>query len=729
MNSKDRVEILAPCGSLDTLKMAVNCGADACYLGLNNFGARAFAPNFSHEEFIEAINYAHLRNVKIYVTLNTLYNEDEINNVLKEVQFLYENNVDAILIQDLGLLHLISLNFPDLELHISTQMHIHNVAGVQFFKNFPNVKRVVLARETPLNIIKECQKIGLDIEIFAYGALCASYSGQCLMSSYIHSRSGNKGMCSQNCRYRYDVIDKKTQKNISHDKYILSMKDLNIIDELPKLLDLGIKSIKIEGRMKRSEYVCQVIRMFRKAVDAYYENKSFKLSEEELKQLKLLFNRGFTKGLINGANKEELFNQNRPNHMGIYLGKVVGFNAKRVKIKLKEDLNQNDGIRFIQKNDYGMSANFIYVNNRLVNHANANEIVELEVNEYIENNAIVVKTTDSLLLNNINDYASKLHRRIPINMHYNATINEPLLLQVTCGDFKIEMQSDEICQKAIKSPTTSKRIIEQLSKVNNTVYSINNITFKQNDDIFISIQAINNLRNNILKKLDEKRLEFKRNINFKYKPKKLIIDDDTSCIIKVQNENQYNALKNISAYIFSTNDIKDCKVYDLIINENANYQNSDIRIVSEIGGLMQDGIKIAGPSLNITNSYAVEFILQYCNKVIISLESNNRQLEKIKSAFYKRNGFIPNIYVMKYGKIELMHIKGDFIFDNINYQDIYLKDAMGDKILIYKDKNNIKHLYLDKAINVENEGNCFISFIDEDPQLCLKIVERIAGKL
>ena len=726
MNSKDRVEILAPCGSLDTLKMAVNCGADACYLGLNNFGARAFAPNFSHEEFIEAINYAHLRNVKIYVTLNTLYNEDEILNVIKEVQFLYDNNVDAILIQDLGLLHLISSKFPDLELHISTQMHIHNATGVQFFKQFPNVKRVVLARETPLSIIKECQKIGLDIEIFAYGALCASYSGQCLMSSYIHSRSGNKGMCSQNCRYRYDVIDKKSNKTIINDEYILSMKDLNIIDELPKLLDLGIRSIKIEGRMKRSEYVCQVIRMFRKAVDAYYDNKIFKLSEKELKELKLLFNRGFTKGLINGANKEELFNHNRPNHMGIYLGKVIGFNAKRVKIKLKETLNQNDGIRFIQKNDFGMNANYIYVNNRLVNHADANEVIELEVNEYIEKGAMVVKTTDSLLLKEINDYATKLHRRIPINMYYSVAINEPIVLKVRCADIEIEMQSDELCQKALKSPTTFHRIIEQLSKVNNTVYSIQNITFEHNDDIFISIQTINNLRNAILSKLNEKRLEFKRLINFKYQPKKLIKDDDTSCIIKIQNENQYDILKNHNVNFFSTNNIKGCNPYDLIINENCDYHNGEKRIVSEIGGLLQDGIKIAGPSLNITNSYALEFILQYCNKVIISLESNLIQIEKIKKAFYLRNGFMPNIYIMKYGKIELMHIKGDFIFDNIKYEDIYLKDDMDDKILIYKDKNNIKHLYLDKTINMQGDENTFISFIDEEPQLCLKIYDRFA---
>ena len=206
MNSKkNRVEILAPAGDLETLKLAINAGADAIYLGLNNFGARAFAKNFSYEEYEEAITYAHLRNVKIYVTMNTLLNEDEISNAIKQVDYLYEHQVDALIIQDLGLLNIVSQKYPDLELHASTQMHIHNRSGIKFLKD-KGIKRVVLARETPLAVIEECQKENIDIEIFAYGALCVSYSGQCLMSSCLKNRSGNKGMCAQNCRMIYDCL-------------------------------------------------------------------------------------------------------------------------------------------------------------------------------------------------------------------------------------------------------------------------------------------------------------------------------------------------------------------------------------------------------------------------------------------------------------------------------------------------------------------------------------------
>ncbi|MDY5251851.1 MAG: U32 family peptidase [Erysipelotrichaceae bacterium] len=723
MNSKDKVEILAPCGSLETLKLAINCGANACYLGLNNFGARAFAPNFSHEEFKEAIRYAHLRNVKVYVTLNTLYNEDELTNVMKEVAFLYENDVDALIIQDLGLLHLLSRDYPDLEVHISTQMHIHNTEGVRFFQNFKNVKRIVLARETPLSVIAECQRLGLDIEIFAYGALCVSYSGQCLMSSFIHQRSGNKGMCSQNCRYRYDAIDKKSGKTLIKDEYLLSMKDLNIINELPELLKLNIASIKIEGRMKRSEYVCLVTKTFKEAVDAYYQGQTYKLSKERLNQLKLLFNREFTTGLINGANKEALFNHQRPNHMGLYLGKVIGFNKKRVKIKLALDLNQNDGIRFIQKNDVGLCANFIYQDGLLVNKAKKGEVVELEVSDYIEADAYVVKTTDVQLLKDINEYAQSFHQRLPIDMHCVAKVGQPLRLTITFGEHKVCLESSSCCEKAQKSPTSKKRIGEQLSKINDSVYTIEHLTLDGDDDIFIAIKIINDLRKEAIAALDEKRLAAHHRLQpFRYEAKPLTIIDDHKPIVKINDHAQYEALKNLPIDLFSEQQLDNCSLSDPIVNEKAFYPASSLRLVNEIGGLMQKGTKIAGPSLNIANSYALEFILQYCPKVIVSSELSDQYVQKMISAFVKRVGQQPNVYTTHYTKINLMHIKGDFIFEDIPYEQIVLKDAMKNNISIYKDSQDIKHLYSQQGYYLQNSGNVYIQLIDESPQEAHDIV-------
>ena len=262
---KQKIELLAPAGNMESLYAAVAAGCDAVYLGLQTFSARAFAGNFSHEEFCEAISYCHIRSVKIYVTINTMLFETEIENAKKEVDFLYVNDVDGLLIQDLGLFHYVRTCYPDMDVHCSTQMHIHNLAGVKFMQK-EGAKRVVLARETPIEIVQEACRTGVQIEVFVYGAICISYSGQCLMSAATKDRSANRGMCAQCCRLKYYPDGKKN----SNGEYILSPKDLNVIDHLPELIKAGVSSLKIEGRMKRPEYVWLVSITFREAIDAYY---------------------------------------------------------------------------------------------------------------------------------------------------------------------------------------------------------------------------------------------------------------------------------------------------------------------------------------------------------------------------------------------------------------------------------------------------------------------------
>lgn len=725
MNSKNnRVEILAPAGDLETLKLAINAGANAIYLGLNNFGARAFAKNFSHEEYEEAITYAHLRNAKIYVTMNTLLNEDEINNAIKQVDYLYHHNVDALIIQDLGLLNIVSQKYPDLELHASTQMHIHNKAGIKFLKD-KGIKRVVLARETPIAIIKECQKENIDIEIFAYGALCVSYSGQCLMSSCLKNRSGNKGMCAQNCRMIYEVKDQKNQ-TIAKDKYLLSTSDLNIIDQLPQLLDLNICSLKIEGRMKRSEYVAKVVSIFREAVDAYYENRPYKLSNKQLEELKVLFNRGFTSGLIFEKNKENFFNQYRPNHMGVKIGKVIKYQNRRVYIKLTKELNQNDGIRIIGKKDIGLNANYIYVNNLLVNHADANIIVGLDVDDYVENNAIVVKTTDYILNNQIKKQFSIYPYRIAIKMHFEAMIDKPLKLDINYDKYHISVYADQLCQKAINKPTDKDRIIQQLSKLNDTIYELEEIDGMA-DEIFISIKAINDLRKKGIALLDEQRLNVYPDRQVKeYKPLTNQIINTNDYFVQIQNEKQYEYYKNKKVLLFSNNKALLAKYPDIndlqyVVNENSIYNNRKYSIISEIGGLTTKGYLIANTTLNVTNSYALEFLLHYgVSCVILSNEIDENMISKIVNAYNDRHHFIPNIAICNYGKIDLMHIKADFLFDkvfnNIKYEDITLNDFQQNQIKIYEDDMHIKHLYNVKArdFNTSLVSNHFIKLTDEE---------------
>ena len=228
------LELLSPVGDFECLKAAVQNGADAVYFGFSSFSARAFATNFDMDSLEKAINYAKIRNVKTNLTLNTLIKENEVNRFMNYIDFLHQNNVDAIIVQDLGMLDLIRKTYPNLEIHASTQMHIHNLNGVKICEKL-GIKRVVLARETNIELIKEIRKkTSLELEVFVHGALCISYSGQCLMSSLIGGRSGNRGMCAGTCRLPFDVIDKNNKK-LNKNSYPLSTKDLYTLNNIDKL--------------------------------------------------------------------------------------------------------------------------------------------------------------------------------------------------------------------------------------------------------------------------------------------------------------------------------------------------------------------------------------------------------------------------------------------------------------------------------------------------------------
>ena len=337
------MEILSPAGNFECLKAAIMAGADAVYLGGKLFGARAFSNNFTDEELIEAIKYAHLYNVKVYVTVNTLIYEREVENFLSYVDFLYKNNVDALIIQDIGMMDLIRKTYPNLELHASTQMHIHNIEGVKLVEKL-GLKRAVLARETSIDTIKYIKEnTGIELEIFVHGALCISYSGQCLMSALIGNRSGNRGSCAGCCRQPYNLIS--NNKKVNDEKYILSTKDLCSLDIIGKLIDIGVDSFKIEGRMKSPEYVYMATKIYRTAVDSYLKTGKVKIDEKYILDLKKIFNRNFTKGFLNNAKNDEITYSYRPNHQGIKIGKVIKCQNNYVTIKLADELNINDGIR------------------------------------------------------------------------------------------------------------------------------------------------------------------------------------------------------------------------------------------------------------------------------------------------------------------------------------------------------------------------------------------------
>ena len=332
------VELLAPVGSFESLKAAVQNGANAVYLGGKEFSARASANNFDKDELKEAVKYAHIRGVRVFVTTNTLIKQNELEGFIEYVKFLYDINIDALILQDIGAAMTIKKLLPDFELHASTQMVAHSLDDVNYLES-KGFDRVVLARELNIDEIKYiCDNTNVDIEVFVHGALCVCYSGQCLMSSMIGNRSGNRGRCAQPCRQRYTMIDIYTGEEVeSNGDYLLSTRDLNAIEEINQIIDAGVHSLKIEGRMKKPEYVATVIGSYRETIDEYLRNKRINVSHDIMADLYTIFNRKFTKGLLLGEVGKDVMNAQVPNNQGLYIGRVVDYNkkAKRLKIALE----------------------------------------------------------------------------------------------------------------------------------------------------------------------------------------------------------------------------------------------------------------------------------------------------------------------------------------------------------------------------------------------------------
>ncbi|SDX41183.1 DUF3656 domain-containing U32 family peptidase [Tepidimicrobium xylanilyticum] len=336
------VELLAPVGSMESLFAAVQNGADAVYLGGKLFNARQYASNFDKDELKYAIEYAHLRGVKVYVTVNILIDDDEMKDTLDYIKYLYEIDVDGIIVQDLGLAYLIKKLFPDLPLHGSTQMTINNLPGALFLQKL-GFERVVLAREVPLEEIKYIhQNSNIELEGFIHGALCVCYSGQCLMSSIIGGRSGNRGTCAQPCRMAYSLIDYSSGEELSdlwNIKYVLSPKDLNTIEVLDSIVDSGIASLKIEGRMKRPEYVAVIVKNYRKALDLGIDS----ITEEDKKDIYEIFNRGFTKGLPFKDFGRKFISYDRPDNRAVPSDQLLNrakdsFSKENIKFPIEMEM-------------------------------------------------------------------------------------------------------------------------------------------------------------------------------------------------------------------------------------------------------------------------------------------------------------------------------------------------------------------------------------------------------
>ena len=491
-----KIELLAPAGNMDCLKAAVMAGCDAVYLGGNHFGARAFSKNFTDTEIVEAINYCHLYGVKVYVTVNTLIYDDEVEEFLKYIEFIHKNNVDAIIIQDLGMFDLVRKTFPKLEIHASTQMHIHNLEGAKLMEEL-GMQRVVLARETSIKQIEEIKKnSNVELEIFIHGALCISYSGQCLMSSLIGGRSGNRGTCAGSCRLKYDIVSVDGKK-INSKEYPLSTKDLNGIESIGKLIDIGVSSLKIEGRMKSIEYVYMVVSLYREAIDSYYEMGKVVINEEKLRKLKKIFNREYTKGYLNDVKNNDIINGYRPNHMGVNIGRVVSYKNGMAEIKLTDDLVIGSGLRVIGKDkDVGVLVNEFYINNKLVKEGHAGDTIKIKVNDIVNFGDMVVVTSDKMVSDEVDKLIKDSPRKVMITGIFEGVIGKEISLEISDGINIVRAQGN-VCEIARNKPVTD--------KLGDSIYQYSKLDVKMDKNIFIPLKEINELRREAIELLNQKR--------------------------------------------------------------------------------------------------------------------------------------------------------------------------------------------------------------------------------
>ncbi len=750
------IELLAPAGSMESLVAAINNGADAIYLGGSKFSARAYASNFDNETMMKAVDYAHSYGVKVYVTMNTLLKENELREALKYSGYLYEIGVDSLIIQDTGLINLIQKVYPDFELHASTQMTVHNGGGALYFTE-KGLKRIVLSRELSLDEIKYISKdLGIETEIFVHGALCVCYSGQCLMSSMIGGRSGNRGRCAQSCRMQYTL---KGENSGERKGYLLSPKDTCLIDDVDSIIDSGTSSLKVEGRMKKPEYVAGVTRNYRKAIDKIEKNTKFDLNKGK-NELTQLFNRqGFAKAYLYKNTGKDMMSFNYAKNTGVFIGKV----QDNGEIILESHVALGDGIRF---DDDGFTLSKIILKGKEVKEANKGERVKLFPCGGYKKGFRLFKMSDKKLFDELHDYIKPYKRKLLLTGEVEFKVNAPIILKTVFNGKEYKVYGDVI-EEASNKPLSRERVEESLKKSGEVPYKFENIIFNVFDEGFIRIASLNNLRRELFENILKdsiKSYRRKRNMEEEYLiPAKYDkkIGYIYSCITKdqlkalIEDDNVENIALNIfySRMKGSLNkgDVKELKErysnknvylrlpeiikqeFDLItkiIDELAPFIKGIITSNAGIIRKYKDSMFILGDyKLNIFNSEGAQFYSKDIDIPFLSLELNRKEIKEVMKNITCQVGI--NIY----GKAELMvseYCPVGSTFGNKSSKkecsmpcmkdEFTLIDRMNEKFRVLCDNNCRSHILNSLPINLIEESeemknfnieNFRVDFLDE----------------
>lgn len=750
------VELLAPAGSMESLIAAINNGADAIYLGGSKFSARAYASNFDNETMMKAVDYAHSYGVKVYVTMNTLLKQSELKEALKYVGYLYEIGVDALIIQDTGLINLSKKVYPQFELHASTQMTVHNGEGALYFRE-KGLQRIVLSRELSLDEIKYISKeLGIETEIFVHGALCVCYSGQCLMSSMIGGRSGNRGRCAQSCRMQYTL---KGENSGEKKGYLLSPKDTCLIEDIDAIIKSGTSSLKVEGRMKKPEYVAGVTQNYRKAIDKVEKNTKFDLSKGR-NQLAQLFNRqGFAKAYLYKNTGKDMMSFNYAKNTGVFIGKV----QDNGEVILEENVALGDGIRF---DDDGFTLSKIMIKGKEVKEAYKGDRVKLFPTGGYKKGYRLFKMSDKKLFDELNDYVKPYKRKVLLTGEVEFKVNAPIILKTVFNGKEYKVYGDVI-EEAANKPLSRERVEESLKKSGEIPYKVDNIIFNVFDEGFIRIASLNNLRRELFESI-------LKDTTSSYRRKRVMEEAQVtpskfngklgyiySCITKDQLKAlmEDESVKNIAINVFysrikgslNKGNIKELKEINhgkniylkvpeiikqefnfitKVIDELSPYINGIITSNAGIIRKYKDSMFIIGDyKLNIFNHEGAEFYSEDVDIPCLSLELNRKEIKEVMKDIQCKVGI--NIY----GKTELMVSEYCPVGSTFGAKtekkecsmpcikdDFTLIDRMNEKFRVLCDNHCRSHILNSLPINLIEEAeemktfnieNFRIDFLDE----------------
>jgi len=744
-------ELLSPAGSYEALVAAVNAGCNAVYLGGDKFGARANATNFSNEVLPKAIDFAHLHDVKVYFTANTLIKNSEMQAFLDQISFLYKEGIDGLIIQDMGALQLLKLHFPDLPLHGSTQMSVHNVNGVKFLEKF-GFERVVLCRELSLNEIQGIlNDTKAEIECFVHGALCYSYSGQCLFSSIIGGRSGNRGTCAQPCRLPYELYDKDLKPILIDGKYLISPKDIQTLKLIPDLVNAGIHSFKIEGRMKNANYVGLVTSLYRKYIDLYLSDpQKYKVEEQDLLKISQIYNRGgFSEGYYNKKNGLEMISPLRPNHQGIIVGKVEKIiDNHTIQIKVNTKINQGDCLEISSK-----IAPFSFTAKE-----NIETTYRLKINaKGISQGDLIYRLTDVMLAKEIEVAIIQESNKLLVDLTFIAHIGKPSQLQLSYKHHLINVFGETV-QEAKTSALNEEKIREQLNKTGNDPIVFSHINMDLDHPLFLSIKGINQLRRDgialLIKEITDK--SKRKKIKVKYNQKGFVnpLKETNYISVLVRNKKQFEIVKeySIDDIYFELTAFELQELGELITICNNRGIHSYIALPRIIRhqylGWVKDSLNflsvfcftgvlirtldaydlaknygkiVIDYTANTFNNEAIDFLLKHsASKVTISPELNSYELSKIVShnleiVIY---GFLPLMItaqcVQQFGNKSCEHSKGSSVYLKDRKKVIFksVKDCKMCTNTIY---NSLKTVLIDKYEELKEMGiyHYRLEFLDE----------------